>query len=135
MDVFHGVQAIWPEGCRVSPKRKACAKPGCPTVHTEAGSYCKEHRQAPDRSDIQSRHERGYTNDWAAEAKQYLRKHRWCVCAECTASGNPRRANCVDHRVAHKGNTRLFWDRSNWQALNNRCHGSKTVREDGGFGR
>jgi 5-methylcytosine-specific restriction protein A len=40
----------------------------------------------------------------------------------------------VDHIVPHKGDMRLFWDPRNHQGLCERCHNSKTAREDGGFG-
>ena len=116
-------------------KRKACAHPGCPTAHREEGSYCAKHKKPTNRPDIASRHERGYTNEWARASRKYLRDHLWCVCAECKKSPRgPRRANVVDHIKPHKGDMKLFWDRRNWQALNNRCHGVKTVESDGGFG-
>lgn len=40
----------------------------------------------------------------------------------------------VDHRKAHKGDMRLFWDRSNWQPMARGCNSRKAVREEGGFG-
>jgi 5-methylcytosine-specific restriction enzyme A len=51
------------------------------------------------------------------------------VCVKC---GQP--ATHVDHIIPHKGDRRLFWNPSNWQALDAKCHGRKTVRQDGGFG-
>jgi HNH endonuclease len=42
---------------------------------------------------------------------------------------------CVDHIVPHRGDMTLFWDPTNWQTLCDSCHGKKTTREDGGFGR
>jgi len=44
-------------------------------------------------------------------------------------------ANVVDHIVAHKGDAALFWNRSNWQPMSDRCNSRKAVREEGGFGR
>src|SRR2546430_12744082 len=44
-------------------------------------------------------------------------------------------ATVVDHVVAHKGDARLFWDRSNLRALAKRCHDRKTAKYDGAFGR
>lgn len=41
----------------------------------------------------------------------------------------------VDHKIAHKGDTRLFWDRRNWQPMNKRCNSIKAARYEGGFGR
>jgi 5-methylcytosine-specific restriction protein A len=40
----------------------------------------------------------------------------------------------VDHIIPHKGNYKLFWDKSNWQSLCKSCHDKKTAREDGAFG-
>nr|DAE96978.1 MAG TPA: HNH endonuclease [Caudoviricetes sp.] len=40
----------------------------------------------------------------------------------------------VDHIIPHRGDQKLFWDMSNWQALCHNCHSAKTAREDGGFG-
>ncbi|MCT9125512.1 HNH endonuclease [Cupriavidus gilardii] len=40
----------------------------------------------------------------------------------------------VDHIVPHKGDSKLFWSRSNWQALCKPCHDRKAATEDGGFG-
>jgi 5-methylcytosine-specific restriction protein A len=34
----------------------------------------------------------------------------------------------VDHRVPHRGDDHLFWDRSNWQAMSKPCHDEKTGR-------
>lgn len=39
-------------------------------------------------------------------------------------------ATVVDHIIPHRGDQKLFWDRSNWQALCKSCHDSKTMTED-----
>jgi 5-methylcytosine-specific restriction protein A len=41
----------------------------------------------------------------------------------------------VDHKVPHRGDMKLFWDRNNWQSMAKECHDRKTASEDGGFGR
>lgn len=41
----------------------------------------------------------------------------------------------VDHKIAPKGNMRLFWDRSNWQPYNFVCNRRKAIKFEGGFGR
>lgn len=46
-----------------------------------------------------------------------------------------RVATVVDHKIPHKGDMRLFWDRNNWQAMAKVCHDRKTAQEDGAFGR
>jgi 5-methylcytosine-specific restriction protein A len=70
---------------------------------------------------------RGYTSDWRNARAEYLAQHPTCV--ECGAL-----ATVVDHVKAHKGNTLLFWDRLNWQALCKPCHDRKTAKHDGAFG-
>jgi hypothetical protein len=39
-------------------------------------------------------------------------------------------ATVVDHRVAHRGDQKLFWDRSNWQALCLAHHNAAKQSED-----
>lgn len=75
--------------------------------------------------------ERGYDTKWERESKAFLALpgNERCAC------GCGRVANCVDHRVAHKGDRRLFWDRANWRPMHRRCNSRKAVREEGGFGR
>lgn len=72
--------------------------------------------------------ERGYTRRWEVERAAFLRLNR--KCCRCSAE-----AVVVDHIVPHKGDDRLFWDRSNWQAMCSTCHNRKTATTDGGFGR
>lgn len=118
----------------VGAKRKACATPGCPNVHSNPGHYCTEHRRI--RKDTRpNATERGYGPEWRKESAAYLKRHPLCECKECKASGRPRPSTIVDHIKAHKGNMALFWDMSNWRAMAKRCHDRKTVLEDGGFGR
>ena len=40
------------------------------------------------------------------------------------------KATVVDHVTPHRGDKKLFWDESNWQALCKRCHDKKTMTED-----
>ncbi|RWN72290.1 MAG: HNH endonuclease [Mesorhizobium sp.] len=41
----------------------------------------------------------------------------------------------VDHKIAPKGDMRLFWDRTNWQPYNRGCNSRKNIKSEGGFGR
>jgi 5-methylcytosine-specific restriction enzyme A len=117
-------------------KRKACAHRQCPTIHTEEGEYCKEHKDRYKKPDTRpSAKERGYDADWRRESSKYLLQHRWCECEECRRSGKPERATVVDHIKPHRGDMAIFWNRRNWQAMSKRHHDSKTALEDGGFGR
>lgn len=43
-------------------------------------------------------------------------------------------ATRVDHRVPHRGDYALFFDRENLSAMCQHCHDAKTARHDGGFG-
>lgn len=63
-----------------------------------------------------SSHQRGYNAEWRKARTFYLVAHPTCV----MMCGNP--ANTVDHVIPHKGDDRLFWDKSNWQALCTPCH-------------
>jgi 5-methylcytosine-specific restriction protein A len=41
----------------------------------------------------------------------------------------------VDHKVAHKGDMKLFWDRTNWQPMRRGCNSRKAILQEGGFGK
>lgn len=72
-----------------------------------------------------SARERGYDTKWDRERAGYLKAR-----PECVMCGAPSRV--VDHVIPHKGNKRLFWSRSNWQALCTPCHsGRKQSAEKG----
>ena len=73
---------------------------------------------------------RGYDGKWEQASKAFLSRpeNRYCAC------GCGRLADMVDHRIAHKGNQRLFWDRANWRPMNRRCNSRKAARQEGGFG-
>jgi len=77
-----------------------------------------------------SARKRGYTGKWERESKDFLAlpENRYCVC------GCGRVADVVDHRIPHKGDMRLFWDRSNWQPMHRRCNSRKAVLREGAFG-
>lgn len=70
-----------------------------------------------------SARERGYTSEWQKARAAFLAAHP--DCAMCTAP-----ATTVDHIIAHKGDDRLFWDRSNWQSLCTRCHSRRKQRAE-----
>ena len=58
---------------------------------------------------------RGYDTAWDKARLAFLALYP--CCAMC-----PALATTVDHVIPHRGDNRLFWDRSNWQALCTRCH-------------
>lgn len=100
-----------------------------PATHRLTG---RVHRMKRAERPRQNSYQRGYTPQWHAARKRWLRDHPWC--AECLRIGRQVKATVVDHVRPHLGDTRLFWDTSNWQSLCKRCHDSKTCAEDGGFG-
>lgn len=69
------------------------------------------------RTDRRKTTERGYGWEWQKARAQYLQEHP--LCEMCQALKPPRitAATVVDHRIPHRGDQRLFWDRSNWQPL------------------
>ncbi|MBP7336877.1 HNH endonuclease [Niveispirillum sp.] len=112
---------------------KPCAHPGCGAlVHSR---YCAAHQRAERAaSDARrpSARERGYGSKWERARAEFLACNPWCV--RCKEAGRQVQASHVDHITPHRGDDRLFWSRSNWQALCRPCHSSKTAAEDGGFG-
>src|ERR1051325_7443587 len=113
---------------------KPCTQPGCPNLTSQR--LCAEHRKEAnfkyDRARGNAR-DRGYTTRWDKARAGYLRHHPLCVvCERDEKQTTP--ATVVDHIVPNRGNSDLFWDKSNWQSLCERHHSRKTAREDGGFG-
>ena len=82
------------------------------------------------RSGKEGANARGYTYKWQQESKAFLELHPLCQCADCD-DGRKRVtvATVVDHHIPHRGNMRLFWDKSNWRAMAKPCHDAKTQRE------
>lgn len=112
-----------------------CIYPGCTVLVETHDSRCEKHRiQAQQESDKQrgSAAIRGYDTRWRAARKIFLRRNP--LCAECQSKGILKAAAVVDHIIPHKGDTGLFWDESNWQALCKRCHDRKTAKDDGRWG-
>lgn len=66
---------------------------------------------------------RGYSRQWEKARREYLALHPYC--RRCGSL-----ATVVDHIKPHKGDERLFWDRSNWQPLCARHHNRDKQREE-----
>jgi 5-methylcytosine-specific restriction enzyme A len=60
---------------------------------------------------------RGYNRAWREARADFLQRNPYCRHDGC---GRP--ASIVHHVIAHKGDDRLFWDRSNWLPVCKRCH-------------
>lgn len=71
--------------------------------------------------------DRGYDSKWRRESNEFLAlpENRFCAC------GCGRIADCVDHKIPHRGDKKLFWDRTNWQPLaSSPCHASRKQRTE-----
>lgn len=102
-----------------------------PPTSTEDG-WCDEHRRARARRYDQARGgsaKRGYGARWRKARAAFLKKHP--VCTICKDEGRLTASTTVDHKIPHRGDRTLFWDKTNWQALCKPCHDEKTAREDG----
>lgn len=102
--------------------------------HIAAHHQRREHARHAQRFNA---HQRGYTREWRKVSRAFLQANPVCSGFDsiCEERGLVRPATEVDHIVPHRGNMRIFWDQTNWQALCHTCHSRKTAREDGGFGR
>jgi len=116
---------------------KPCSAPGCHAL-VRGQRYCEKHvgmadqhkRQHDRRRDSSAK--RGYGYKWQKARERFLQSHPLCV--KCHAKGVVKAATDVDHIVPHRGDRKLFWDESNWQALCHSHHSEKTASEDSGFG-
>lgn len=86
-------------------------------------------REAPARSRGRQHHSWGgssalYGHQWRRSRAYYLSQHPMCAMSGCDQPSNE-----VDHIRPHKGDLRLFWDSTNWQALCKACHSRKTMAE------
>jgi 5-methylcytosine-specific restriction protein A len=80
-----------------------------------------------------SSRERGYGPTWQKASKLYLLAHPFCTDPYRRHGTILVLADEVDHIIPHKGDMKLFWDRTNWQGLCKSDHSRKTASE-GGFG-
>ena len=111
------------------PRRPAtpCHHPGCPELVPSGEKYCEKHKPLHPE-EVRSAGSRGYNRAWQKARKQYLDANPLCV--KCMQEGRYVKATVVDHIVPHRGDQKLFWDRSNWQSLCKKHHDLKTGNED-----
>lgn len=69
-----------------------------------------------------------YGTRWRKARLGFLTSHP--LCAMCEADGKIEPATAVDHIKPHKGDARLFWDRTNWQGLCDPHHNSTKQRQE-----
>jgi len=110
-----------------APRLMSC---GCVVPYGTTCQHYRADRAAVDRRRPNAR-ARGYDSKWERESKAFLALpgNELCAC------GCGRSADMVDHKVAHKGDKKLFWSRANWQPFNLICNRRKAVRLEGAFGR
>lgn len=72
--------------------------------------------------------QRGYTYAWRKARLVHLDANPLCV--YCQRKGRVTAAEVVDHKVPHRGDMTLFWDRTNWQSLCTPCHSAIKQREE-----
>ena len=104
-----------------------CRHPGCPALVPCGQKYCEAHKAMHPEAQ-RSAAGRGYGRAWQKVRQRYLEDHPFCV--ECMKEGRYVKATDVDHIVPHRGDKKLFWDESNWQALCHSHHSIKTRNED-----
>lgn len=97
--------------------------------------YKAKSYQPPNKRESRPAYRRLYGRQWAAYSKAFLSRPENVFCKECMKDGKEVIANQTDHITPHRGDYGLFWDVTNHQPLCESCHSSKTVKEDGGFGR
>ena len=119
--------------------RKLCASAGCDELAIEGLAHCDAHearrqeklrrRKASAQLTPEAALNRKLYADvaWRSARKRFLKAHP--LCADCEDLGVFVEAVEVDHIKPHKGDRKLFWDRSNWQASCKSCHSRKTARE------
>lgn len=69
-----------------------------------------------------------YDARWRAESKAFLKVHTHC--AYCLERNKRVRSTIVDHKIPHRGDIRLFWDKRNWQPMCRTCHDAAKQREE-----
>lgn len=104
-----------------------CQHPSCAALVEPGKLYCEEHKPLHPEA-VRSAAKRGYGSKWKKASKAYLQSHPLCVM--CMEEGRCTKATVVDHIQPHRGDQKLFWDRSNWRSLCKPCHDKKTGRED-----
>jgi 5-methylcytosine-specific restriction protein A len=98
-----------------------------PPVHRPAGvRSAAEVKRELDRERA-SAARRGYGRRWRKARAAFLASHP--LCAACQAEGHVVPATVVDHVVPHRGDQKLFWDRTNGAPACKPCHDAKTARE------
>lgn len=101
-----------------------------------SGATCPCQVQAKRKRDARHDRKRGsasqrlYDAEWRKASKAFLARHPYCAqCGKPLDLTKPRVA-VVDHKIPHKGDQALFWDKTNWQRLCAPCHSGAKQREE-----
>lgn len=117
--------------------RTECAR--CRDLTVPGSGYCEKHKIEAEarRAELDkarpTARERGYGRKWEAARLGHLKSHPFCV--DCAAAGIETAATEVDHEIPHKGDMRIFWDKTNWRSRCKPCHSRKTATRDSRFAR
>lgn len=111
--------------------KRPCLVSSCKEYATNQG-YCDNHQEKIRKKDRErgTAHQRGYDARWEKERLVHLAEQP--LCADHQKRGYVVVATVVDHITPHKGDKKLFWDKTNWQSLCKPCHDRKTQLEDRG---
>jgi 5-methylcytosine-specific restriction protein A len=60
---------------------------------------------------------RGYGYRWQKARAGFLSKEENALCVYCKKAGRVVAATVVNHRIPHRGDTKLFWDKGNWEPV------------------
>jgi len=99
-----------------------CSEPRCPEMASYKGR-CRAHARVQERSRYNTDTRKWYyTEAWKVLRQIVLNEQP--ICVECNLMASTE----VDHKVPHRGNAILFWDRDNLQGMCATCHSRKTQR-------
>lgn len=99
---------------------RSCVQPG---GRGEVLARGRAHGREQDRANVVVR--RWYrTARWRGLRAQVISEEP--LCRTCKKEQRIAATTDVDHVVPHRGDYRLFWDRSNLQGLCHTCHSRKT---------
>jgi 5-methylcytosine-specific restriction enzyme A len=106
----------------IAPARPCSGSPTCPHVAVYRGR-CPQHARGAERQRYNADIRKWYaTNEWRILRLIVLGEEP--VCMDCRTDPSID----VDHKVPHRGNRALFFDRGNLQGLCKGCHSRKTQR-------
>lgn len=113
---------------------RPCAKVGCRALNLPGSGYCAAHKVEADARRAEydktrpSAAKRLYDRDWRIARAEHLKQNPRCVdCGEIATE--------VDHEIPHRGDKRIFWDRTNWRSRCKTDHSRKTATRDSRFAR